>query len=69
LPLLPDISIIDLEMIDFLIRKHENEQNEENKAQERPFLQVPVPNELNLPKTVPEGGEEEQNNGVVIIDL
>ena len=50
MPLLPEITIIDLEMVDILIKKQENEQNEQNKVQNRPFLQIPIPDRQDLQK-------------------
>ena len=67
MPFLPYISP---ELIDFLIEK---EKNEQKKQYERPFLQVPAPylpeirgkNDQNTPENDP----NDDDNGVIIIDL
>jgi hypothetical protein len=66
MPILPIIWDIDPEMIDLLIKK---EQEEQNNAQERPYLQLPVPNQPNLPEFAPKNDEDDEDDGVIIIDL
>ena len=66
MPILPIEWEIDPEMIDLLIKK---EQEEQNNAQERPFLQLPMPNPPNLPEFTPKNDEKDDNDGVIIIDL
>ena len=69
MPILPTIWDIDPEMIDLLIKR---EQEEQNNAQERPYLQLPVPNQPNqpnLPNFAPKNDEDDEDNGVIIIDL
>ena len=66
MPILPIEWEIDPEMVDLLIKK---EQEEQNNAQERPFLQLPMPNPPNLPEFAPKNDEKDDNDGVIIIDL
>tara|TARA_R110000824_G_scaffold67377_2_gene174456 strand:+ start:10408 stop:10590 length:183 start_codon:yes stop_codon:yes gene_type:complete len=60
MPLLPNISP---ELIDFLIKKEKKEQLE------RPFLQIPAPNIAILPPKKAENYPENEENGVIIIDI
>jgi len=53
---------IDLEMIDILIKK---EREEQNNAYERTFLQLPMPSYENFPKN--EKNNEEHD--IIVIDL
>tara|TARA_A100001391_G_scaffold91396_1_gene60348 strand:- start:717 stop:917 length:201 start_codon:yes stop_codon:yes gene_type:complete len=66
MPILPIEWDIDPEMVDLLIKKEQEEQNE---AQERPFLQLPTPNPPNLPELAPKNDEKDDDDGVIIIDL
>ena len=66
MPILPIEWDIDPEMVDLLIKKEQEEQNE---AQERPFLQLPTPNTPNLPELAPKNDEKDDDDGVIIIDL
>jgi len=66
MPIITEISDFDLEMINILIKK---EREEQNNAFGRPFLQIPAPNPLNCPK-LREITEEKQNNDeIIIIDI
>ena len=64
-PDFPDFDDIDLEMIDILIKK---EREEQNNAEKGPFLQLPVPY---MPEKTEhyEETKKNQDNGIIIIDL
>ena len=59
-----DIEEIDPEFLEFLIEK---EKKESEIQHERPFLQLPVP-EL-APILPPKEEKDEENEGVIIIDM
>ena len=60
MPLLPNIST---ELIDFLI---EIEKNKQKAQYERPFLQIPDPNMLNLPQNEE---KDEEKDEIIILDM
>jgi len=64
-PDFPDFDDIDLEMIDILIKK---EREEQNNAEKGPFLQLPVPN---IPEKTGyyEEIKKNQDDETIIIDL
>ena len=66
MPILPICPDIDLEVIDLLIKK---EREEQNIGQERPFLQLPVPNLVELPQIYEKKEKKQNNNEIIIIDL
>jgi hypothetical protein len=66
MPILPEISDFDLEMINLLIKK---EREEQNAAHERPFLQLPIPGPPENPEFYEELDEKQNNNEIIIIDL
>ena len=66
MPILPEISDFDLEMINILIRKAQKEQNT---AQERPFLQLPVPYLPESPEFYEKPDKKQNNDEIIIIDL
>ena len=63
MPLFDDFSDFDIELINILIKK---EQEERQNGHFRPFLELPVPNFMKKP---PKTEEIEENDGTIIIDL
>jgi len=62
---MPFVVDIDLEMINILIEKEKNEQND---VYEEPFLQLPIPHPL-IPEKKEDKEENLNNDGIIIIDL
>jgi hypothetical protein len=66
MPILPICPDIDPEIIDILIKK---EREEQDITQERPFLQIPVPNLVEIPQIYEKKEKKQNNNEIIIIDL
>ena len=66
MPIFPDFPEIDLEMINILIKKEQDEQNE---AEQRPFLQLPTPNPPEIPVFYERMKEKQKNDEDIIIDF
>ena len=62
MPFSIDFSYIDPEIIDLLIKK---EKEDQNNSDERPFLQIPAPNQpINIKEV-----EMEEKESIIVIDL
>jgi len=66
MPILPEISDFDLEMINLLIKEAQKEQNT---VYERPFMQLPVLHPPENPEYYEKLDEKQNNNEIIIIDL
>jgi len=62
-PDFPDFADIDLEIINILIKK---EREEQNNTQKQPFLQLPL---LEPPSNYEKEPKKENNDNIIIIDL
>jgi len=60
MPLLPHIPP---ELIDFLIQKEKNKQKEQEK---QPFLQLPVPELVQMPQ---KEEKNDENNEIIVLDM
>jgi len=66
MPLFPNFFDINPEIIDILIKKEREEQNND---QFRPFLQLPAPHAAENPETPEIDEKSEKNDKIIIIDL
>jgi len=66
-PKIWDIDINDLNLINILIKKEQEEQEKQNIDQEQDFLRLPMLENLQIPPT--QEKKDEKTDGVVIIDL
>ena len=63
MPIFSDFPEINLEIINILIQK---EREEQNNAQKQPFLQLPL---LDPPSNYEKEPKKENNDGIIIIEL